>query len=133
MLFDPEEMITPLPSGVKRRAKARKRKSVRKRKVTPKYREMIVRSLKALKEKNGSTTGAIAKYIEARYRKRNDYVLNHVITWLVGKRVLSRSKGRVKLTGRKLTLKQQGKKGRSAAKRRRKSVAGRKRRRRRRR
>nr|XP_039248771.1 histone H1-like [Styela clava] len=108
------ELDAPMPSGA-RKAKKRAAKK-RKRRNTPKYRDMIVKAIKALKEPKGCTPQAIAKYIEHRYKKRNDFVIKHVINWLVQKRVLSKYKGRVKITGKKLKLGKRGRVGQKKSK-----------------
>lgn len=104
---DDAEDSVPLVSARAKKGKSKRKKG--KRKGKPKYRDMVIRAVKSLKEPKGCTYNAIARYIEERYHVRNDFVLKHVINWLSQKKVLQKKGARVKLTGKSLKLQGRGK------------------------
>lgn len=99
----PTEVDALIPSSGARRRRG-KRAAPRRRRRIPKYRDMIMRVIKALNEPKGVTLNAVVKGVAIKYKKHNVFVVKHVMNWLVSKRVLCRRKGRFQLTGRKLKL-----------------------------
>ncbi|CAK8688418.1 unnamed protein product [Clavelina lepadiformis] len=104
MVSSEEEVKMPQMSMGRSRGARKSGKKKRK----PKYRDMVIRAVKSLKEPKGSSYNSIARYIEERYKVRNDFVLKHVINWLCQKRVLSKKGVKVKLTGKTLKLGRKG-------------------------
>lgn len=125
------DMLIPSSGGKKRK---RKRSAPKRRRRMPKFRDMILRVMKAINEPKGMTINAVVKAVAMKYGVHNVFVVKHVMCWLVSKRVLSRRKGRFRITGRRLKLMpKKGKKKKKRTVRRKKSKRGKRKQRRRRR
>ena len=63
----------------------------------PKFRDMILNAIKSYGESKGSNFGKICRFIEKKYKMRNDFVVKHTLKWLLNKKVLMNNGGRYKI------------------------------------
>ena len=106
---DAEPAIPALSAGYsKSRKKVKKSKNLRhKRKMLVtrgggrtrklKYRDMVINAIKAAGEMKGTDFNKICRYVEKKYKMKNDFIVRHTLKWLCDKKLLSKRSGRYKL------------------------------------
>ena len=105
---DPEPQVPALSAGISRKKSRRRQKKKSKRRANRppsasyggrklKYREMVINAIRSGGESRGTNFNKICRYVDKKYRMKNDFIVKHTLKWLCDKKILSRQSGKYKL------------------------------------